>query len=597
LSAVSGRFGSPSDSLRCLMQTEQNKVKDHLEEHLKSNGGSVNHTAIAHLVHLAPDLGSLLLDMSLFQEKVLYMNLAGTIKNTPMRCRYVEESSVTNVSSTLESEPKHDGDPSVYEVGEYHCLFPNILHIDMLQALAKTEALDIFARKSIQAIVESAWHGQVLWVMKVKLVLTTVEVTTLLLWGLTTIHGLPFDLILWTIWTNTQQTNSLAWLEDYSFPAFNQTAIWNGVKSWDGHALEPIKWNILAALNLEQFLEFLIMWYNARECINKYEKTSEGNISGDMWKPTSASWRWPLWLNFTSIHWFIRSGFLMLMMHPKIAAYPQHVMLSFTCCTSMLGMFTIFNCFASEFGLSLVAMQKTVMDREVLHFFYMLSLLFLIAMMAWMMLDRKNTFLSAVQMGWEAFLSDGRETEDISTDRDETEVHKSGSFAQESTFMVAVFVAIFITNPLMAIFSDVYSKVRKKVWVLFFHRRTIIARNCIMARPVTIPRILRLLEKRLYAAAITLVASGAFLQIGVYHQLFKLGWTFSTLSIFIWTLAIFLIKAAPFELEEKKNSWFETYCKVDAKRVLMVWCRTDFNEKVWIGSDEMKADLEKKIEK
>jgi len=283
----------------------------------------------------------------------------------------------------------------------------------------------------------------------------------------------------------------------------------------------------------------------------------------------------------------------MLMMHPKVAAYPQHFMLSFTCCTSTLGMFTIFYCFASEFGLMLVAMQKTVMDREVLHFFYMLSLLLLIAMMAWMMLDRNNTFLSAVQMGWEAFLSDGRETEDISADQDETEVHNSGSFAQERTFMVAVFVAIIITNPLMAIFSEVYSKVRKKAWVSFFHSRTIIARNCIMARPVAIPCILGLLGKRLCTTAITLVASGAFLQIALYHQLFKMGWTFSTLSIFIWTLVIFLLKAAPFELEEKKNGWFEPNSDFNAKRVLIIWCRTDFNEKVWIGSDEMKADLHK----
>jgi len=55
---------------------------------------------------------------------------------------------------------------------------------------------------------------------------------------------------------------------------------------------------------------------------------------------------------------------------------------------------------------------------------------------------------------------------------------------------------------------------------------------------------------------------------------------------------VFVNKVAPFEFIKGKNRWFST--ESDQKRVLMVWCRKDFNEKVWLSSDEMtdvKADL------
>jgi len=267
----------------------------------------------------------------------------------------------------------------------------------------------------------------------------------------------------------------------------------------------------------------------------------------------------------------------------------------------VVGMFTFFMCFASEFGLSLVSMKKTILDPAVLHFFLVLSLLFLIVMMAWLILDRENTLLAALQFGWKAFfLSDDKAMEDISAVQDKTDLHMFASLAHGGTFVALFFFSVFLTNLLIAIFSDAYSKARKKEWVSFFHRRVIIARNCIMARPANIPRFLQLLKERAWATAAPLLAIGSFLQLGVYgnsHK-HKIGWAFSLMSIFAWTLMVFVLKAAPFEFIKGKNSWFST--EPDEKRVLMVWCRKDFNEKVWLSSDEMtdvKADLRKILEK
>lgn len=95
--------------------------------------------------------------------------------------------------------------------------------------------------------------------------------------------------------------------------------------------------------------------------------------------------------------------------------YAQQLMLSLTYCTSVVGMFTIFTCFPSEFGLSLVSMRKTFFDTAVVHFTLMLMVLFVIMMMAWMMLDREKILLAALQTGWRALvLSEEHDIEDIS---------------------------------------------------------------------------------------------------------------------------------------------------------------------------------------
>jgi len=602
--ANGGESLCPSETLRILMNKKEADIKNNLQTYLTgSHAVSTDIVpAICQLVHLAPVFGSLLLDMSFESQDQpnLYLSLAGKIKNKPMRCRYVEQSSIAQVSDTTRNETTTMDDPNIYEVVEYQCLFPNILNINMIQALAKTEAVDIFAKKSIQAIIRSTWNEQVMQVIKIKLLFCLLEVAMLLHWGLTSKDSrLPFDRI---FWTEKKDVSDLIWLGKYDLPPFNHTAVWDGVKARNGDCFAPIKWNILAALNLEQFLEFMIMWYNARQCRNNADAShdeSSNDCAKDLWRDRSISWRWPLWLNSTSFHWLMRTAFLTFTLVPfngeNVMVYSQQLMLSVTYCTSVLGIFTVFTCFASEFSLSLVSMRKTILDPAVLHFFFVLSLLFLIVMMAWLVLDRENTSLAALQFGWEAFfLSDGKAIEDISAVQDKTEVHMFASLAHGVTFVALFFFSVFLTNLLIAIFSDAYSKAQKKAWVSFFQRRVIIARNCIMSRPATIPCFIQLLKERSWATSAALLAIGSFLQLAVHgnYLTHKIGWALSLISIFVWTLMVFVNKVAPFEFIKGKNRWFST--ESDQKRVLMVWCRKDFNEKVWLSSDEMtdvKADL------
>jgi len=600
----------PSETLRTLTRKNEADIKRNLQTYLRDSQEAWTEIvpAICQLVHLAPDIGSLFLDMSFksVDQANLWLSLAGKIKSKPMRCRYVEKRNVETTTNETRNEGPGMDDPNVFEVTEYHCMFPNILNINMIQALAKTEALDIFAKKSIQAIVRSTWHEQVMSVTKIKLFLGLLEVAVLLHWGLTTKNGLPFDRILWT---QKKDANDFIWLGNYDLPPFNQTAVWDGVKARNGDCFAPIKWNILAALNLEQLLEFMMMWYNVRQCRKNADASydpSSTDCAKDLWRDGSTSWRWPVWLNSTSIHWLMRTLLLTSTFVPlnedNLMVYSQQVMLSLTYCASMVGMFTLFMCFASEFGLSLVSMRRTILDPAVLHFFLVLSLLFLIVMMAWLILDRENTLLAALQFGWEAFfLSDDKAMEDISAVQDKTDSHMFASLAHGGTFVALFFFSVFLTNLLIAIFSDAYSKARKKEWVSFFHRRAIIARNCIMARPAKIPHRLQQLKEHAWAIAAPLLALGAFMQLGVgvygnSHK-HKIGWAFSLVSIFAWALMVFLLKAASFKFIEGQNSWFST--EPNEKRVLMVWCRKDFNEKVWLSSDEMtdvKADLRKILE-
>lgn len=621
LQGASGQESCDCDEiLRTWMsETSEADVKTKWQEYISGdavqNGPDSIVMPMCQLIHLTPNVAGMLLDFSLKAEETDIMSLKGKIKNSPMRSKYINTGEFVGVADVEEAD--HD----VHEVTRYRCLLPNILNINLLQALATTEAVDVLAKRSIQAMLSFIWDEQVVQVIKIKLVLCILEVMTLSLWGLTTKEGYPLDRIFW--FTQHNATNEV-WLEQYAGLQTQQPALWSRVKAHSGDCFAPIKWNIIAALNLEQFVEICCMWHNRRQ-----RSKSADECTKDLW--SSRTWRSPMWLNSASVHWLIRTLFLISVLVPlnddNVMVYSQQLMLSLAYCTSVLGMFTFFTCFASEFDLSLVSVRKTIMDAAVMHFIRLLSLIFLIMMVAWMMLDREDVLLEALATGWRAFflLSEDaiKEISNVPAEpvKDEKEVHGFGFVAQGGTFVALFFFSTFLTNLLIAIFSEAYSKARKKVWLTFFKRRAKISRNCIMARPANLSQrlpkcqwavdtISQRLQKFPWATAIVVVAMASLLQIGVCISLQKhhnVRGALSTVSIIAFALMVCMLKATPFKFINGENIWFSTkldLTKPDEKHELIVWCRKDFNEEIWLNSEgntqkitseisDVKADLRK----
>jgi len=351
------------------------------------------------------------------------------------------------------------------------------------------------------------------------------------------------------------------------------------VKAWSGDGFEPVKFNILVAMNLSQLGEFLIRWCNV-----KYLNV-QTNFMKDLWSDKYVSWQWPIWINSASMHCCIRTLFLLslfwvYLQDRNVMAYSQQLVLTLTFISSVFGVSTFLSTFDSEFGLSWVTMRQTLLDQAVLHFVFMLAMLFMTAMMGWMMLDREDVFPEALQIGWRALvLSEGEQIDDISAVRD---MGMFGYLARGAALLCVFFFATFLTNLFVAIFSNAYSKARQKVSVLFLQNRLFVARNCIVARPAKIPHWLQQLicQKCSVVTGIVGVLVAVAMQVPV-HFCFqtypKIGCVLSTLSIFVFTSMVGLLKTIPFEYVNGVNHWFST--ESSKEHVMIVWCRRDFQER------------------
>jgi len=570
------------------------EVRKNWKDYLLANADAEDAVvkAIYQLIHLAPTVAGMLLDLSLVAdtERELYMSLKGKIQNLPMKSKYVMKE---DVPTERETQTALDwSDPNVFEVTRYECLVPNILNINILQALAKTDNVDMFAKKSVQAIVRCIWDEQVVWVIGVNMFLAILEVITLLQWGLSTKDGLPFDRISWRMQHSASDED---WLKAHGFeedPAW----LWRHVKAWSGERFGLVRWSILVALNLEQFVEFLNMWINARRCTLE----ADDGVTKDLWKDAAKSWQWPLWLNSSFYHFLIRTAFLVIICFPivehNVMAYAQQLMLGLTYITSVLGMFTFFVCFSSEFGLSLVSMRRTLLDAAVLHLFFIMVLAFVIVMLAWMILDREETLLSSLQIGWRALIlsdEDGiSELSDVS-EVDNRKIPIFGYVAQGGAFLGIFFFSTFLTNLLIAIFSDAYHRAQQKKWVSFFKRRIIIARNCILAQPARtwgFP----LTQNHQMRFAGPGVVTAVLLQVGVHYVKSSAARrALSVVSVFVFVMVIRWLKASLFQFIDGENSWFSAKPAEDC--VMIVWCRKDFNEKTWLMAEE-DIQLDGKLE-
>jgi len=283
----------------------------------------------------------------------------------------------------------------------------------------------------------------------------------------------------------------------------------------------------------------------------------------------------------------------------NVMVYSQQFMLSLTFFTSVFGISTFFTTFDSEFGFSLVTMRKTLSEPAVLHFVFVLAMLFTTVMMAWMMLDRENIFMEAFQIGWRALVLSEDERIDEISDVNAGDLDAFGYIARAAALMLVFFFSTFLTNLFVAIFSDAYAKARKKVLVSFWQNRLFIARNCILAQPSKIPLCLQPFKpqtqwRRLYGAGIGIVGMIIYVGLQWLVHIFnnktqrKLGWVLSILSILVFTLMISLVKAIPFKYVEGVNHWFSA--KSCPEHVMIVWCRSDFKEKAWLGAGQQEND-------
>jgi len=108
----------------------------------------------------------------------------------------------------------------------------------------------------------------------------------------------------------------------------------------------------------------------------------------------------------------------------------------------------------------------------------------------------------------------------------------------------------------------------------------------------------RLLCNKIFKISFTMCVLGIGLQVGNHFipqsDFIYPVYNFSTLfSVWLLTLGGLLLESAPFIGETADKDWFPRLETFDKRHTLFVYCRADYDESMFLGSDELKERIEK----
>jgi len=282
----------------------------------------------------------------------------------------------------------------------------------------------------------------------------------------------------------------------------------------------------------------------------------------------------------------------------------QQATLSAAFFLSMLSILTNCRVVACQVNLSRMAMRKALEDSEVTHFAFFVALAFFVFIAAWEVIDRKSTFFGALTLGFRGLVigdGDGLDFFGQKTD-DETEVDEQAHKYRlvGGTLGMIVFFS-YLMNLLIAIFGNTYDNAQKKVWLHFHQVRANMLKDIILSYHK-----FSFLNHFLHTCAashkwpllltgIGLCAGGLAMQLLVgFVSLSFIQALSSLVSILMMAAGGMLLESIPFL---HHDDWFPWRDNSPTQHHLHIWCRADYDEDVFLGTDETEQKYSKVLDK
>jgi hypothetical protein len=585
---------------------------------------------LAQLIFLAPKVAAVLLDMTLNdeteKEENKFLDFTGVFLNDPMRCKYQTVDRVKPPSrgwfawmyakvnntwgwnyeagandlcrdaDTSNSNPS-DQNPNVLQITKYRCVLPNILDLDIIQALCITQWVSIFAKKSVQALLYCTWRSLMVHVVTVKVGLSAIEMLTLFFWGMTTADGSLLDRLLWT--TEHDPTDP-EWLLNHTghSNSYQQGSRWDHIYAFDSSSNARCKWNILAAMSLRQVFNlcwnFIAFQQRRRNAEQRYcqRKALFGYLR--------RVWGYGIYI-FTIVdqqlaQLLVRCLFLFLTFGTPdaVMSSTQQAMLSATFFMSVMSIFQYVRVISSKVSLSRMAMRKAIEDTEVTHFLFLVASLFTIFILSWEIIDRQSTFSGAMTQAFRGLVigdGDGLDFLGQKTDDETEESEEAHKFKLVAGTVALIVFFTYLMNLVIAIFGSTYESAQKSVWLHFHQVRARLLRDTILSCHLfaffNAPS-----PSELFTVSMCLCLGGFFLQLLVgFVTVSFIHVPASFISILMMAAGAVLLEAWPFvRLMEngQEYDWFPWKDDSPKRHFLHVWCRSDYDEDLFLGTGEME---------
>jgi len=580
---------------------------------------------LAELMQLAPEVGAKFLEMTLKQvsTQTTAVDLSGVWMNDPMRCVYTRDEpperppqpwflgKIARLRRMLGYEWKSDvqgasdQNPNMHATTLYQCVLPNILNLDIIQALSNTRSKEVFAKKSVQGLLYCTYQALIMQMCAVKVSLGMVEMLTLLAWAMTPHNGSPFERL---FWMSQHDPMDSAWLQENAGNADAYKT--HHIYAYNSSCNVPCTWHILAALSLKAIVNALwkcVAIKNRRDLATQRFQSNK-SVFGTLRRVWGIGSLIGNAVNLETFHWLLRCSLLY-----QTAGNPNSVMTSdeqFNLCvvviTSSLSILSFCRVIASECNLSRMAIRQALRDREVTYFAFFVATLFSIFVVAWLVIDRKSTLGEALIKSFRALIigdGDGLDYLSLRTEEDagvDEQAHKY-RFLGGTVGMIIFFS--YLMNLLIVIFGNTYDRARKRAWLDFNQDRAKMLKDSILSYHKfswadgyfhTSAASHKLL---LWMISIGLGVAGHIMQRFVGKTSLTIIQASSSLvSVVIMAAGGVLLESLPFLHQDDWFPWQEMN-NFRSQNYLYFWCRSDFDEGHFLGTDEAEQKCSEVLEK
>jgi len=483
--------------------------------------------------------------------------------------------------------------------------------------LAYTDHVQIFAKKSVQAMLYCAWTPIMTPGVRIKTSLALVDLVVLFMWGMTTAGSAPLDRLWWTE-THDNKTINDEWLRNKtgSSDAWKKGNALEHIYAWDSPRHVPSCWNVLAASALRQFFD---MAWMTKSFWERYFLSSN--------KILMPFWGWkayvlmlgnsqPILLTFKAVFLYLVCG---RKEEPMTSA--EQAMLCATYFFTLTALLNPFRVVACKISLSLMAIKKAVIHEDVLYFLIFISVMFVFYILAFAIVDREKTLLFAFVQGFRGLIvgdGDGLDFLGLATDDDIVEGEEAHKFRTAFGTLGMILFFTYLMQLLIAIFSNTYDSAIKNVWLHFHQARAQDLRDAILGhhkfrQNSTVMGCMKslgvahlLCKPYIFWIGLVTFVMGLVAQIGIHYIPEKnfpelVYVAAAVVSILFLSLGAVLLESSVFmwrKVEgEEEDDWFpavqEYWDELKVKHRLFVFCRADYDESYFLGDDQVEVRIEK----
>jgi len=315
----------------------------------------------------------------------------------------------------------------------------------------------------------------------------------------------------------------------------------------------------------------------------------------------------PLLLLFKTVFLYLTVGTTV-----QVMTSAEQAMLCATFFFTITGLLSPIRVVASKTSLSLMAIKKAVLDEDVLHFVLFISVMFVFFILAWEIVDRENTLLFGLVQGFRGLIvgdGDGLDFLGLKTSDKTTQNEEAHGFKVGFGTLGMILFFTFLMQLLIAIFSSTYDDAQKSARLHFHQARAQDLRDAILGlhkfrEGSLLVKIMKMLSLEtllskpyMFKIGCGLFVIGLCMQYGVHviqQDLFTKLYVVGTLvSILVLTWGAVLMEASVFMWDKVADDWFPSKRDVPTPHRLFIFCRTDYDENIFVGDEQLEVGIEK----